>query len=477
MTQTRKIWITIWLLLLPFKVVIAQESSGLPFGPIISEQALTSFAIVGTGARALGMGGAFTSLADDASAASFNPAGLAQITIPEVSFVGQRSDLTDGYLDFTSYDQVLPLPLTDSSIKTSSDSFNFFSVTLPFTRWDHRWSAQISSHEIVNLNYLGARSLEETDNAGVPLFELKQSAANTGQIDLLSGSISLQASPRTLLGITINRWDGKWRYLGTFSEFPVGAPELMGEFTYLQHNRLKGWNFDAGILLKYEHFNFGIRYRSPADLDYSLEAEIQTIGITTARQPVDPTQTRLRWPSSITVGLSWQATDRFVLSTDWGHTDWTKMNFEFATLGERNFFDMASPANSAASPADDYHVGAEYIVVGSRGLMPLRIGWALVPQPAPDSVTGERITTETVAGGLGFKRNWFSVDLTYSLNKSNTLISRFVEPDDIADGGLAANSSGRLDRKESMITLSFIIQFSQGSPLRRALRNIFVGPE
>jgi long-subunit fatty acid transport protein len=41
---------------------------------------------VGSGARALGMGNAFIAVADDATAASWNPGGLSQLESPEVSF-------------------------------------------------------------------------------------------------------------------------------------------------------------------------------------------------------------------------------------------------------------------------------------------------------------------------------------------------------------------------------------------------------
>src|SRR5690554_2893241 len=43
--------------------------------------------VVGSGARALGMGGAFIAVADDATAASWNPGGLTQLERPEVSWV------------------------------------------------------------------------------------------------------------------------------------------------------------------------------------------------------------------------------------------------------------------------------------------------------------------------------------------------------------------------------------------------------
>lgn len=42
---------------------------------------------VGSGARALGMGEAFVAIADDATAASWNPAGLVQLQKPEMSLV------------------------------------------------------------------------------------------------------------------------------------------------------------------------------------------------------------------------------------------------------------------------------------------------------------------------------------------------------------------------------------------------------
>src|SRR5574340_274737 len=43
---------------------------------------------LGSGARAYGMGGAFLARADDATAASWNPAGLSYLRLPEVTVVG-----------------------------------------------------------------------------------------------------------------------------------------------------------------------------------------------------------------------------------------------------------------------------------------------------------------------------------------------------------------------------------------------------
>ena len=50
---------------------------------------------VGSGARALGMGGAFIAIADDATAASWNPGGLIQLETPEISAVGAYFNRTE----------------------------------------------------------------------------------------------------------------------------------------------------------------------------------------------------------------------------------------------------------------------------------------------------------------------------------------------------------------------------------------------
>jgi hypothetical protein len=53
-----------------------------------------TFGAIGYGARAIAMGGAFTAVADDGSAAYWNPAGIAQVKFALTTGVGGRSDTT-----------------------------------------------------------------------------------------------------------------------------------------------------------------------------------------------------------------------------------------------------------------------------------------------------------------------------------------------------------------------------------------------
>ncbi len=70
------------------------------------------FMMIGAGVRALGMGGAFTAIADDGSAMYWNPGGIAQIRESEVS--AMHAFLYNGLAsyDFVSFCQPLPNEVT-----------------------------------------------------------------------------------------------------------------------------------------------------------------------------------------------------------------------------------------------------------------------------------------------------------------------------------------------------------------------------
>jgi hypothetical protein len=76
--------------------------------PVISSSAQEPYAILAVpipfdflnpGARSLALGGAFTGLADEATAAFTNPAGLVQLSRPEVSLEGRYRGLIGSFLE------------------------------------------------------------------------------------------------------------------------------------------------------------------------------------------------------------------------------------------------------------------------------------------------------------------------------------------------------------------------------------------
>lgn len=117
----------------------------------------------GSGARALGLGGAFTAIADDATAASWNPAGLIQLERPEWSVVFRASREINDHRS------------ADESYQVGRDIFgslnlNYFSAVYPFRvngvncvlSINHQEAYDFTQHFTADLSDLSSHSDEDT---------------------------------------------------------------------------------------------------------------------------------------------------------------------------------------------------------------------------------------------------------------------------------------------------------------------------
>ena len=445
-----------------------------PFGVIVSEQAQASFSLIGAGARAVAMGGAFTAIADDATAASFNPAGLAQLLVTEASLVVDQRSVGDDFLGFTSFDQEPPLPLTDSAADFSRIRLNFFSVTIPKNWSNRRWVFQLSSQEVVDFTYRSDLEFSETSLDGVPLFNLRQRTRQAGGIRLFSASAAFEATQRVHLGMTVNRWDGDWTFVSENAETPVGGGETES-FLFSQSNTLNGWNVDLGVLLRYPHLQVGLRYRVPFDASYRINATLET-ELPTDLSPLTGIRTDLRWPGTLSAGLAVRPNDFWTLAIDWSQTDWQQMTYRLPSGEEVSFFDLVEPGQSQAAEANTWRLGVERLFLHGTTVFPLRAGFFVEPQPLSDPVTGDRMETTGWSVGAGIKRGPLSFDVAIVNKSSDTQISRFLEPDEIVDGVLRATSIGRRERSETLVLVSTIVQVPKGSQLARLFHRLFIGP-
>ena len=111
------------------------------------------------GARSLGLGGAFLALADDATAAYANPAGLLQLHRPEVALEARAAAFETRYVDGGSFNgtptgsaatladgsNIDALPdLAENSSTSRTAGISFFSVSYP--RRD--WAVALFRHEL-----------------------------------------------------------------------------------------------------------------------------------------------------------------------------------------------------------------------------------------------------------------------------------------------------------------------------------------
>ena len=143
------------------------------------------------GARSLGMGGAFLGLADDATAAYANPAGVTALSRPEVSLEARHWRFTNVFTDkgrlsgtpTHSGDDTIA-GLRDGHSDNNQDGLSFLSYVYP----KPRWAIAVYRHELANLeadfNAQGAFYQDNNeDNRSKP-------TQNTLDLDIINFGVS-----------------------------------------------------------------------------------------------------------------------------------------------------------------------------------------------------------------------------------------------------------------------------------------------
>jgi len=444
-----------------------------PIGIIISEQSRTAFSVQGAGARAAGLGGAFIAVADDATAVSFNPAGLAQLLKPEVSFVsrGYRRDVA--YEDVETTAGAKRLLVGDSLISSSRFDPLFFSGSVPLLIGDRTLALQLSLQRLIPLGERDSRDLEEypaTSSPGAASSALKQSIDQSGQIDLYSFAASYEVSQRILAGIAVNIWRGKWD-LASQSFKTTGATTSFVNFR--QSNRLEGINYNLGLIWRWPTWSMGLVHRTAFHGDYTFGTSLST-SAHPAPVEMDPTPTGLHWPATTGVGFAYRPKENWLATADFTYTPWSKARYMTPnkSLNGLSFFDLDK--GTRTPNATDFRLGVEHLILtGAGSVVPLRVGFSREPQPVVDRVTSEQRVVYGLSLGSGLKRGSVTVDVAYRYGWGRRRASQFLDVDQIISN-TPPTSLGTERLREHKLDLSFIVQFEQ-QPVAKALRHLFVG--
>jgi long-subunit fatty acid transport protein len=205
--------------LLVLLLVLAVPASAQVESALLSK---ITFNLTNPGGKSLAMGGAFTAIADDATAAIANPAGLGLLSSVEVGISGKRSDDVIGLVTArstasgsygTSYPPVYGV---NSDISAQASSVEFAGVVLPVSR---RFVAAVSFAE--NLRFEGDPGedgytyIELRDNRSGGstrrdyLFEFREYGAVSLRNRLLGLSAAYRATDRLRIGagVTLNRME------------------------------------------------------------------------------------------------------------------------------------------------------------------------------------------------------------------------------------------------------------------------------
>jgi len=384
---------------------------------------------LGVGARSLGLGMAYTGVANDFSATYWNPAGLGQIKMSEFSaglshlsygndatFFDSKKSFNNSSTSLNNFGLIYPFPTQRGSLvfAVGYNRVNDFTTALSFDAFNRTGSI------IPRLGYGLAYDLYLVDTLGnTPLVDSLQQRGKIiegGGMNNWTFAVAVEAAKQLYLGIALTVATGSYSYNRDYAESDVLNKYTQARFgTDYAFSRLNlintissdisGFTAKFGLLYKLRSgARVGFNIKIPTFL--TVREDFSTDGTSVFdvpdRQGRDSynyrqdgkTEYDVTTPFIFSGGIS-APLGELLLAGDLEYTDWTQMKFSEADpLVERYNTDI----KELFRPTANVRVGAEYEFsdIGFR----LRGGFAFMPSPYrgdPSSFAQKYVT-----GGFGF---------------------------------------------------------------------------
>jgi long-chain fatty acid transport protein len=371
------------------------------------------FALFEAGNKALGMGGAFTAVADDPSAFFWNPAGMAfQIDegtqvmagvifiTPVQDFTGDNPYPGEGYT--ASQESQVFFPPHFYWAKPLSDSVNFtLGVIAPYglgTEWADDFAGR----------YISTKAdLQVIDIGGQISWKVCDRFAIGGGIDYLVATIELKRNIP---------------FINPYTQSVIDVAEVELHSDGMSNH---SWAWNAGFLWKIgAGFSLGGVYRSDFTIKgTSASADFHQIptgyadldATVAAVLPFDESpdvSTEINFPDYWQIGLAWQ-NEKFTISGQYGEMGWNvfdELNIQFPSYPP-----LSSSINEDWVDSKQYRFGLEW---RASRMWAFRLGYVFdeTPQPtytmSPLLADGDR---DAYSGGFGFisKKNTWGFDVGY----------------------------------------------------------------
>lgn len=391
------------------------------------------------------MADAFVSIADDATAASWNPAGLVQLERPEISLVGA----------FNAISEAFRAPVNPEFETTNNDNnidLNFLSFTYPFQRTlgDRNMTFSLSYQQKFDLSRSFDARLIRVETFGLMDENTRREDERIrfdqdGSLSTLTPAFAVEITRRLSIGIAVHLWrdtifaENGWENLSRFdTEVSLNDGEPFSAVTERteRYDNFKGESFSFGVLWNAtRHWNVGMRYDSKlkATTDYT-RINVFNVGEPSEIITQRTERRKITLPSSFSFGASRRFGDRMTIAFDMTITDWENFFFENED-GDRFSLVDASNLNDPDEATEidrtvTARLGAEYLfipeVLGETmsHLWSLRGGLFLDQEPAtgkrsgPDRGPGngkpDNFYGFTIGAGL-LVANRANIDIAYQL--------------------------------------------------------------
>ena len=388
--------------------------------PLVRMEIPSSPNPVGSGARALGMGGAFIAIADDATAASWNPGGLVQLEKPEISIVGayfhREEDNTFGNH-----------PEASGSQSVDEWNLNYLSGAYPFQAFERNMVVSLNYQRLYDFN----RQWDYNFNYSSPGGSATAKYQQEGGLNALGLAYSVEIVPSFSAGFTLNYWgdffsDQSWKQKYNESEntdfegIPINITENREDkFSF------EGFNANLGFLWDINgQWTLGGVFKTPftADVTHKIEGYLSTSSPTNPDPAFNKKNSfnlsydeQLEMPMSYGLGIAHRFNDAFTMAFDLYRTHWNDFEYRHQD-GTRTSPISGKPINQSDIDATTWaRLGAEYLIIGDQTVIPLRAG--LFYDPAPAEGSSDNFYGASVGSGIGWKQIVF--DIAYQFRFGN----------------------------------------------------------
>lgn len=417
-------------------------------GQQVSEETLSSS--IGSGARALAMGGAFIAIADDATAASWNPAGLCFLEKPELSFALlpiNKVTTRNGAYQYDYYGSTYHRQSQYESydFAQSGSNIDFTSFAWPLRFGNLKIVPQLSYQRAINgrmnidmsRNYQIDRNYNSGRNRSWQYNQTYQRAGGGG-LDLLSPSVGISFTSKLYLGVSFNYWLNDVTIKGTRDIAWTGREgSRTWEDTEKQVTDIlysyEGLNVNIGAIYKpTQKLRFGMVFKSPFSMDYSeTYSNNYTFSYASADYYQYDEMGTIKWPRTIGVGVAVLPQDNLTISMDYTTSQWSTAQYEYiwsdsdgrGDYGDTEFYPTFYDSGAAEqgynrSQLNTYQIrfGTEYVLtepkMANLVVLPLRAGVFLDRQLFRESDLSD-VSFVGISTGVGLVWSQITVDIAY----------------------------------------------------------------
>lgn len=408
---------------------------------------------LGSNARALGMGNAYTALSDDFSAASFNPAGFGLLRRMEfagginyskynndATFFGNKSDYSNSQTKLDQLSFALPFPTIRGSfvVALGYSKDKDFNSALDFKGYNPGRNSMIQAltgkDDVSYYLFLTDATGDNTPISG----RLQQSGTilSSGGLGKWSFSGAVEVARNVYVGGTLNLFSGSFRrtrdyyeddvnniYSGSLINDPENPTTDFQSF-YLNDILdwdITGWDAKVGLLYQLSRFaRFGASIKFPTSFTisekYTTNATSQFASTTYTLDP--PFESEIEYsittPFIFSGGVSMNLMG-LIASADVSYTDYTQM--EFDASGDDGGL---SPSAISANNRDikdlfrgvaNFNAGLEYRIPQT----PLRVRGGFILNPSPFKGDASDFDKKYITAGAGFLTSEsFAFDIGYA---------------------------------------------------------------